>query len=310
LVELTRSRDTAHRAVGFNLMHDHRVTRPQERKLRRYTGARPDATGLLDGLETYFQKRIRKARGPDYLKRAINRHNFIPTATGTTAGIHGDTELVRVLDLSGLREVFLRAKRRRKFRIFADSEVDRNFSRWLEMQLKRGPVEVRRFVGTVLAALDYDRRKYRFQPTWATPREDFEPAAGGGADRWLQVLGLKKSSFPRWLIVLKYSARDAGQLVRPTQLDAGASENHYPSPPQAPLETGGYTMDLRTRPAAGRLVREYIHQQVDHPIAHFVEIGEAVGARTGGLRVQRKNHHRLLVREHGTGVRDWMPTCI
>jgi len=153
-----------------------------------------------------------------------------------------------------------------------------------------------------------------FQPSWCTTWADFEPFLKDGAHRWAELVGLSgyRSTTPHWIIVLKYRVRDAGMVCRPTQLDAGWSECHFPSPPCAEPRRGGHAMDLAATTAFGGLLPEYIHAGIPHPIDHFDDAGALCKTwqppGPGGLEARRSAHHARLAAEYGLGpVLGWMP---
>jgi len=151
--------------------------------------------------------------------------------------------------------------------------------------------------------LNKDRRKHRYHPVWATRWDLFELFVGEGANRWRQVFGVRpEPEPPSWLLVLKYKATEAGELYRPTQLDAGWYGFHFPPP-----ELEGYAMDLAG--AADQLVPEYIHEQTDHSVGHWIDAGRLLDRADMtdpiGLPEQRERHHALLMRVHGEAAGRW-----
>jgi hypothetical protein len=173
---------------------------------------------------------------------------------------------------------------------------------------------VERFVECVLRAMNEHRIEHPFQPTWATAWSAFLPHEMAGPDRWAQALGLCKVDYPRWFVLLRYRVREAGTLVRPTQLDAGWGVYHFPSPPQARLETGGKCMDLNIAGAGNPLLPEFIHKQIEHTMEHWLGTGQRIGRTTrpinGNLAALRRAHYSKLCATYGPGVSAWMPECI
>jgi hypothetical protein len=127
-------------------------------------------------------------------------------------------------------------------------------------------------------------------------------------------MGMPRPSGQRWLVLLCYTVEEAGNLVRPTQLDAGWCAHHFPSPPQAKLRKGGHPMDLHEAEQIHKPLSEFIHQQIEHKITHWTAAGEMLEQTSGPtmdrLREQRIMHHRRLIREYKEGVARWMPTSI
>ena len=191
------------------------------------------------------------------------------------------------------------------------SDANREYvALWLDDLLLGGNTEDRQhIVGQILILLNRYSDENPYQPTWVTTWEAFESLAQGEADnpsRWLEIVGAYKVGFPRWVVVLCYTAGEAGDLVRPTQLDAGWFPHHFPSPPQAPVETGGHPMDLGAPTGDPRLLSEFIHQQIEHPVKHLTDmIGRVTELSPSPLGIQRTAHHDLLSREYT--VAGWMP---
>ncbi|MFM9959867.1 MAG: hypothetical protein ACKV2Q_01425 [Planctomycetaceae bacterium] len=296
--------------MSRNLMHDHRVTPTREAAFDRFVVQRPVTTAVLQqAIVDYFHAKVRDRKRPDYVYAAVNDANLL---TGTATGRHSinkDVQLVRVLDLNGLGQVFTWAKLRKEkwFTSFPDSYDERMVATWLDARMQGRPIlRVDAFVGAILAAMNAYRRVKPYQPTWATTHEAFATHVAEGPDRWLEVLGMTRPTSPRWLILLKYPIREAGTLCRPTQLDAGWYAYHFPSPPQTPLEVGGHAMDLRTSPSAASLLPEFIHSQIDHELRHKINIGRTTRVNAGALADQRQYHHQLLAAEYGPGVYTWM----
>jgi hypothetical protein len=254
----------------------------------------------------------------------------LPVAARTLlpAPLKPDVGLARVLDLNGLISVFLVA-RHRKLRPFSDFPrgTGRSLLRsrppeaavlaWLDAKLLgASDLQQRDFVAAALEAIEISRKRRQgaFQPTWATYWSHFEPLAAQGPERWAAVLGLpNRRRCARWLIALKYTIRESGGLVRPTTLDAGFNEYHFPSPPGAALKDGGHPVDLRLAPPAATLIPEFVHQQIPHPLRHWEDAGFLLGRTEkpglDGLVQSRGNHFALLQAIYGPSVATWMSRC-
>ena len=313
--------ELAYAAMARNLAFDHRVSKERAEKFDRH-GNRPRTSDALRGvIDHYFEKCVRTREMPDYLLRRFNRDNIVIGAGEKLPAFSKDLKLVRVLDLTGLQPLFMWAnqprKRKKQWRALLTSLLDKRSGDWdsrLSDQLTGKPSgQIEEFIETVLDMLNTSRRDVPYQPTWATMWSDFEHHVMHGPDRWLQVLGMAKPP-GRWLVLLRYTVREAGTLVRPTQLDVGWQEYHFPSPPDAPLEVGGHPMDLRALRRAKPLRREFIHKQIDHPLRHWTdtggELGRTIVPNTEGLDRQRIAHYELLKRVYGPGVARWMDSPI
>jgi hypothetical protein len=253
------------------------------------------------------------------LKESLNRANFVSGFDPVAEVIDKDVPLARVLDLNGngLRAVYDWGKNhsepalRKAFARFPADPNDTSVAEWLD-QCLLPPADVASFIGAVLDALNGCRKERPYRLAWVTFWSHLEPYLGlpPKPDRWLGLLGLDTPAQPHWVIVLRYTAAEAGTLVRPTMLEAGWCALHFPSPPKASLPEGGYCMDLGSPPPGAALVNEYIHQ----PIEYFIRHWEAAGSkceRTSeathwDLAEQRRKHHQRLSGRYND-VERWMP---
>lgn len=307
------------KAVAINLMHDHRVSQERERAFDAFVKHPCTAFGLRKALKDYFEKKVRQRELPHYVYRDVNAHNLLNGHPGTRPLIKPDTKLVRVLDLNGLKRVFnwaqIEGDRRGKYPrrwglTFSRFPPDMNDGKVMDFLDEKMGRSVEDFVSTILDVLYVHGKleKKPYQPAWATAWAAFKDYVNEGPDRWLQVLGMDKPS-PCWVILLRYTVREAGTLARPTQLDGGWYQFHFPSPPAAPLSIGGHTMDLRA--SADGLLPEYVHKHIRHLPEHWTVLAPTNYGRTTApplptLADQRKIHHHLLIRHYGTSVRGWM----
>jgi len=319
LNNLSASDDVLDRALACNMKHDHRVSREREEHFLRLTGSPATADQLLRSFRDYFEERIRTRRAPDYVYRQVNDTNILTRSGKPTRNyVSKDTELARVLDLSGLSAVFLwgRTHGHTEFRNYSgrmpNAERANAFLNWklLDVPGKRRDAMIR----AILEVLNAHQRKYPYQPVWATTWTSMENLQACSPDRWLQVMGIQRGTVRRWIIVLRYTVREVGTLVRPTQLDAGTCGFHFPSPPQAMKWRGGHPMDLQYNPRPSHLRPEFIHRMIAHTPEHWYSTGRMLGrtstASPFDLGPQRSAHHDLLCRRYGMGVKAWMRRCL
>lgn len=315
LHEWLASSDYHYRALARNVMHDHRVSARREQIFESSMAYPRTARELEKAIVTYFETRVRTRPLPDYVFAGFNFDNFVTNAAAHLQLIHRDVSLVRVLDITGLHTVFQWAKNR-LHPVFAVYPTAWNeVITWLDAHI--GPPndvgQIDQFIETILEVLNSYRLVQPFQPTWATAWAGFERFATENPDVWAECLGMKKTTAPRWLILLRYTVREAGTIARPSQLDAGWYSYHFPSPPQAPLASGGHPMDLRAPADRVGLLPEFIHKQISHSIEHFRRAGSRMGRTTSvnnnALNIQREYHLELLTKSYGSSVRRWMPRC-
>jgi hypothetical protein len=258
-----------------------------------------------------------------------------PDFTSTTSfaddpplALHKEQKLLRILDLNNLRRPFqwLLDKSHRKpewkdsFRLYYE-KFPRDLTKdevkeqewidcWLNKMLDTKDKDRQEsFVGAVLDMLNCNRRGAAFQPTWATIWQAFEPHArtpdgDPNPDRWVQMMGMGKNPPGHWFIALTYMVAEAGTLARPTQLDGGWYEYHFPSPKETPREFGGQAMDLQLPPVATTLLPEYIHKQIEHPLKHWDDTERLLGRTSNwhrpGLIDLRRAHQKKLASTYET----------
>lgn len=338
------------RSIARNIMYDCRVSEKRERVFHRLGGRPSDAAELEEAIVNYFYENVRGTKNPHFLSKDMNAGNIvkgIPSGNvllsrlqyiiekmrgllshkprpGTEASdvyrpfvffnpelrFTNDSYLARVIDLNGLGRTFLWAKDEgiREFETFEGVE---STDKWLKRKVGHSKEQNRAFIAATLKAINRHAEVSPFNPSWATLWTEFKPYAGAAADRWLELLGIHKTEFPRWLIVLKYRVSEARRIVCPTQLDAGWSPFFFPSPLRAPLNH-----PMKLRPAAGTdpLLTELIHKQIEHKIEHWDEAGglckDTSGVTPQDLPRQRTAHYQLLINHYGAErIRKWMPHC-
>lgn len=300
-------------AMTCNVRYDSRVSPARESHFDRVCGAPRDGSQLRDALGVYHHDHVRSRRMPDFLDAHLNSSNIL-------GGIHKDIELGRVLVLNGLRHVFEWARDARLdgFKRYFDSG-GAGAGPWLDRVLAPRGTRAE-WVERMLDLVNRHARQAPYQPTWCTAWRELEPHLGGGPDAWVGVVGLPERGLPdasgrapgRWAIVLKYAVRRANRLCRPTILDAGWESYHFPSPPHMARAAGGHAMDVRPSVPDPVLVREYIHEQIDHTLDDWSAAGRLCertsGAAPALLPRVRKRHHQLLRERYGALVVDaWMP---
>lgn len=322
---LMHAKTVEERAVAVNLRYDHRVSEERERAFDAFVRHPCTDYDLRRALKAYFEKKVRERRLPHYVYSDLNYNNLLNGQPGVRPQIKPDTRLVRVLDLNGLKGVFLWAQNEKKYRgawgrtfdrFPTDIGNDAAVMDFLDEKMESRSAEG--FVKTVLDVLSAHRsEKKPYQPVWVTTWMAFKDYVAEGPDRWHQVLGMHKPT-PCWLVLLRYTVREAGTIARPTQLDGGWYQFHFPSPPRdAPLSVGGHPMDLRTSPPSSSLLPEYVHKQTRHRPEHWTDLapkhknyGRTTAPASPALADQRQTHHRLLIQTYGAGVRTWMSSAI
>ena len=315
------------RSMGWNLLHDHRIDTVRFAGFANYVAASRmnivcPAT-MKKAVLLYHQLRIQRRRDPDFVDEDLNESNFHGRKHALPA-LYGKRLLVRVLDLTGLGELYLAAKGvgvtgfddylepmpasgasgARSGGISSTLDV----VTWLDRKLARfkndpavrfdpARLTADSFLAALLEFMNRYRRSTAFQPVWATGWTEFSSGEWQQPERWQQMLGVRADGNqpvrPSWLLLLRYPAREAGQIVRPTQLDSGWYSAHFPTPPSAPT---GHAMDLDHARRDRHPLPEYIHQQMDHTPAHLVACARMDAASPVPPPPPQRRHYRNLER--------------
>jgi hypothetical protein len=292
--------------VAWNLLHDGRIAPELTAAFKEFARSTSGAEPIKNTLLAYFEDRVRGAAKPDFLDVHLNGSNILSRrAFGDGRPAQG-LELVRVVDLCGLADV-LRASRFVK-RIFDELPPRTDHARliaWLDDFLDwngtAGPrfqTRAEQLVTAVLEALAWYRARHSsYHPSWCTVWSQFEPFAAAGAARWAEVIGIP-GRHDTWLVGVKYRVEDVGDLCRPTQLHAGYNEYHFPVPPvgDARQPAHGHPVDLGAM-KPDRLLSEFIHQQIDHTIEHWLGerlIGRRSMTPSSPLVDRRRRHYDLM----------------
>ncbi len=325
LAEWRRSPDPEERVLAINLDCEHRVPPQQEQEFRRFFDppAEPAEHGraLKAALISYANEMVR----PGLPARRLGVNLVADCAAGACCeGFDLNCELVNVLNLNQLQRVLLVAggSDRSEWSPISDVKPAPHYDAWLDGKLRhKSPhsTEVKSFVEAVFSVLRYFRTKFgSYNPTWVTTWDKFAPyvealKAGemSGVDRWNQVVGVGTTG-EQWQVVLKYPARKAGLIFRPTQLDGGFYAYHFPSPAAASIGLGGHPMDLSGPAPTESLLPEYIHEQIEPDIRYWVNAGRLLGCTAAAryeLTTLRLRHYERL-KSHYEGVAEWMPSPV
>lgn len=304
--------------MGWNLLHDCRISAPRFEEFKRSTSAVSpsirDAISLQDAVNHYCDRRVHFTFSPDFLSSRINSNNFHGKSDPLPA-LHGSKLLVRVLNLGRLGFVFNQAKHAGVAEFAGYGTPERqpdgrwrplSAVEWLDKHLREftiPPAHIDQnrlwrhgFLAVLLRYLNVLRKTDPFQPVWATLWSDFSRLDWKQPERWLALLGVRPSSSPTWLLLLRFPVREAGGLVRPTQIDAGWYPEHFPVPP---LATTGHPMELDAAQPERFLLPEYIHQQIDHFPAHLVGCAKVGGRPKPDLPPPQRRHHAMLNNAYG-----------
>jgi hypothetical protein len=311
-----------HRAMACNFLAEDRLPIARFNAVKSRIGAFADFAAMKEKIDDYYFSEVRptvkSGRVPDYL-RAENASNEVNFPVGT--------DLATVLDLTGLGQVYFRAKQdfgsHSVEGLESDgptlSEVFRGLSNKASLD------EINRFLAskfdgvsnreTMAAILDALRLARNFPSkegknetlifhTWAATWNSLQPFLSDRPDAWLQAVGVPKQE-ARWVAVIRYPASRT-KVFKPTQIDAGWFTAHFPTPPEVHC---GHTMHLTHPVEPPSLVAEYIHQQIDFRVDDWAGfVGPTSGPVHAKLLESRENHWNLLQSHYGgPEILKWMP---
>ena len=300
------------RAAAINFIHDRRVSETRAAHFLQWCRESGNAADLVLAAEEYLREQVHKNPNATFLHED-NGNNVVETANGSIAD---DEPLATVLDLTGLAAV-LRAGRLAGLPDLqtlpaAATITDEQINQFYEDRLRNPDPEVRdRTVDAILHAVYLSER----HPTWAARWNGFMDRIDATPESWLEAVGVPRATFPRWILVLRYTAGEAQQLVRPTQLEAGWFGYHFPSPPAGSADAGGHAMSLGERDGNVRLpiLPEFIHARMWFRFRHWKAAGRMCGVTTrvvgplDRLAAKRADHYEDLVAEYGSeAISEWL----
>lgn len=314
---LAYSEGTEREVLGRNLAYDDRVS------VERADAFARDARGAIDAdfynrLHQYHKRRIRTPAIPEFLNPDLNANNMLARQRSWTLG--PNLKLVRIQELCGLFAILDAAgvvdpvpgTRPDASRVAA--WLSRKFDKHMDGD-RVEPDAAREVVEPILDALaDHVRRPNYFHPSWCAPAAHLRPhqkLLSTHPGLWLDFFGLWNHE-PQWFIVLEYEVREAGALCRPTQLDAGNYDLHYPSPGAVISRFGGHPSNQSADHDVD-LMSEFVHAQIPHTLAQWKAAGAwLVRYRPTvrlPLRLCRERHCVKLKKRYGPDlIARWMPT--
>jgi hypothetical protein len=287
-LDWTESTEPSLRAIGWNLFCDHRVSEARAAHFYEYTGRPASPAALERALIQYYDECVCKRSAETYYSHELNLHNFVPRST-----LRRDLSLVHVMNVS------------RWVRDLSDDSLNEGMKDLTDPKNISTPDQIRDFLGKLFLAINSKRDE---RPIWVGRWKAFEKHLTPEADLWTSAVGVyaRKST---WRIVLRYPASNVRQLVRPTQLDAGYNQYHFPSPPFPHSAIGGFAMALRELAGSPPLLSEWIHRPIDWDTSFWVpEMWASVLQDTANsLGVFRVQHRERLITRFPNECTKWIP---
>lgn len=325
-----RSGKLDEQAMAVNMRYDHRVTRGQELKFRRYFEGHGD---LARALKEHWDKEIKNKNKPAFCKKICN--NFVAfcghPGRGHCVDFNKDMKLATVINLNGfllpIRDSGHEVPEWADFMDIDMGAVDFNSNPdvWLDRYMENNYVKkgldrknVEPLIDVMFKVINHRLSAgLIYQPIWVTNWDDLEKytverRANGSldADRWNQVVGIPREP-QKWQIVLWYPAGVVPCLHRPSILDGhSVYGQHFPTPPRVRKAAGGHTMDLGT--GDDKLMSEFIHPQIPLDTKYWINTDRLIGRTlTSGysriLPSNRSAHHQKLIDHYGQDrIKNWM----
>jgi hypothetical protein len=309
----TASPDVNERCVAWDLLHDHRIS---ARRATHWEGHADAALGysLEAAIRVYFDLVLNRPQ--ETYRSTLNTTN-IPSISDSELPAPGKM-LVQVLDLTNRRSMAIwQFGKDLGFTPLGGLDLSRpdTLAADLDDLLSKMPLADQvPLMDAFFAAQRLHLEGGNAQgPVWVALWDDWRDRIDPNEpESWAGTVGLSKEAVGRCFAVLKYPARRAGVLVRPTQLEASWYGRHFPSPPACALGTGGRIMrgdPARTVPP----LREYIHAPILWSVQDWllsdipVRSTRAKVGSVSSLRADRAAHWQALGVEVGTAeLTSWM----
>jgi hypothetical protein len=315
-------------ALAKNLVYDNRVSEAREHSFDKFVDKPCGSGAVLRGLSDYYRARVQTEEHPDYLDPETNGDNLVERdlvlRRRTPARLPGHDALpaikpnwimARVIDLNSLTPLFQWALSRREpawtdcLHRFVSIRDDEGMSHWLDGKLAGAKDSAKeRFVAGVLNIMNAHFLETRHaSPTYVMPWTAFEQIAFLGAERWLETAGEPRLPHAQWVMLLGYSVAEAGDLVRPTQLDAAWDPYRCPPHRYAPVISGGHPVDFGCVSMFEPPIPQYIHQPILHDVEQWKRLGRRL-ARSApmekklvarDLSKRRERHYRRMELNYG-----------
>lgn len=305
--ELSEPKQWRDKVVVLNLLYDYRPSPVCDGALCRL--ASPKAK-LEDIVKAYLA--LSRSDPGKFLFGADNENNVVfRRDPARPKGSHlGDRTLVNLMKV---RPLLLGlptdpgVERSLEQLLLGGKVTERSLDTWFE----NPPVPLETVKRVVLDLYNRYRAK---RHVWVADAEQFDRVAlPHQPDTWLPAVGLPlpaphpDSPHRRDLLLqFRYPAKAVPALARPTQLESGWFAYHFPSPPSAPAEAGGFSLNLGPFHGTRTLVSEYVHEQIDLD-PDWLQHAQFLGTESSPeskLRQLRISHHELLGRHYS--LDGWM----
>jgi hypothetical protein len=291
----TREADASTRAIGWNLRCDHRISHQRAEHFLTTSSHPGSPRELMRAMVDYFRDWV--CRDPDqtYLSPVLNARNLLAKSK-----VPADLELAHVLNVTSWVDRLSSVPKLGDRLRMALATLDVATS---------PPDEIGRFLEDLFHGINAYRDR---RPVWVAAWPEFERLIDLAVpETWNAVVGVWRNR-GALQVVLRYPVGSVVQLVRPTQLDVGYYQYHFPSPPRLRVAWGGFAMALRRVEPDARLVPEWLHPPADLSVAQWNAAGRLCGYTNGGLGSlafwsSRRQHGERLERRFPKASSGWLP---
>jgi hypothetical protein len=293
--ECTLHPEESLRAVGLNLLCDHRVGEDRAEHFYEVTGRPSTVDELKRALVRYHTEWVCAQPDESYLSTLRNGHNFI-----LNSRLPKDLMLTNVLNVSSW------VSRVKNIAPLMGVRLEQGIKRLADPSI--GIDETELFLDDLFKAIE----RYRDErPIWVARWQEFEKAIETGRTlTWNNAVGVWRRP-GSWQVVLRYPLHAVDQLIRPTQLDSGFNQFHFPSPPFSDSTRGGFSMGLSQAIQASPLVPEFLHPPIRFNVAHWRAAGglcaEVRDGPDASLWLYRDRHREKLATNFSKEVFGWLP---
>ena len=320
------------RYLAINAEWDGRVTPVRQRLLEQAIATGGERTHNLNDLFRYYKRHYVNVPGSSAFSRNLNAQNEIVPGSSSSWQV---TDFGTILNLSWNTEAFLHARHSGAeavsiFHDFPDPAGDAEIeARWFEERFaSQGTDAQDRFLGQAFRAIQMYLAGHlseephpavgtSLKPVWVVEWNRLSSVLDEHPNQWLRFVGCSADKpYRQLLIALRYGPEDGmPALFRPSQLDSGDNNFHFPVPGEAETVIGGLALNLCPTDRYG-CSREWIHSAFRFEPRFFRDGGRKWGwagsdlIDSEALARARQVHHKYMIDKGISQNQDWMQPVV